>query len=330
MKLINGFALLLIFMVAGAVLAQAQDELQKRLENLEAKWQDIQGQIEQIKSSPNPSPENKEALAELESAANELQQHIREIKDRLQNAPDDDGDEHGNDATFNHAAKFKEKMQILQQELKKIQEKMATASDDEREALEARRDKIREEARNLASQMRKMQEPKENMKRPAREDGEELRHDAPELDRPEVREKLEELKKNMPDKFNRLMEMRRRNPEQFRQTLDKFRPDKPGQKDPVLNELFQKQRKLEERLRKLGPAVQRTSGDERDKQVEELRNLLNEIFDLRQQAKEYQIKKELERINQMQQGAQKRKENKQMIVDRELKKMLGENDEWEW
>lgn len=168
------------------------------------------------------------------------------------------------------------------------------------------------------------------------------------MESPEMGERMEKLRQMIPpDKFQKLMEMRRRNPEQFRQQMrqfmEKFRgmnqermvgPDKMQErmpdKDPAMQEIIQKQKKMDEQVRKLVHALRKAQGEERTKMVNELRQLLNDQFALRQNMREREIEKMNERLQQMKEKHQKRLQNKDMIVDRYLKNLLGEGDEWEW
>lgn len=101
------------------------------------------------------------------------------------------------------------------------------------------------------------------------------------------------------------------------------------EKDPQRYESLVRIKELERRSRQLAWEYREaTEGKEAIK--DNLRGLLNELFDLRQEEQEIRARRLERRLKKLQENIIRRKENKETIINQRLKKMTGEVDHLQW
>ena len=132
------------------------------------------------------------------------------------------------------------------------------------------------------------------------------------------------------------MHLRRQNPYKFKKEVQRRMKEfqqfqKMQEHDPELFQALKEQKGLERENRKIAKELRRIpQGPEREKQIEQLRNNLARLFDLRNTAREQEIKKLEQKLERAKSIMEKRKANKKAIIERYLKFLLGEPDELAW
>ncbi len=122
----------------------------------------------------------------------------------------------------------------------------------------------------------------------------------------------------------------------YRQALEDYyiatdRMDKLKEKDPIRYEQLQKKRELEHKSHSFIEEYRATSVQkEKNKLRDELRSVLNELFDLRELDRQQEIKKLTAKIDDLKKVMNERKKRKKDIVERRLKQLLGEERELVW
>ena len=88
--------------------------------------------------------------------------------------------------------------------------------------------------------------------------------------------------------------------------------------------------KLESRVRKLSETARSAQGDELEKLEDELRTLLDEIFDLKQKERTAEIESMQARIDAFAVQRDERASIQQAIVERRLDQLLGRSSKYDW
>ncbi len=88
--------------------------------------------------------------------------------------------------------------------------------------------------------------------------------------------------------------------------------------------------KLEFRVRKLSETARSAQGDELEKLEDELRTLLDEIFDLKQKERTAEIESMQARIDAFAVQRDERASIQQAIVERRLDQLLGRSSKYDW
>ncbi len=161
--------------------------------------------------------------------------------------------------------------------------------------------------------------------------------DESEMPEAPIRDFLQEMQQNSPQDYKRLIELRRKNPQEFKKVIKRIfheRKNKEFEKikkhDPELATLIEKEMKLSRQLEELLQKMEKLNYEQRAAQSEEIRKLLTEIFDIRVAKHEYEISKVQKHLEEMKQTLERRLTNKQSIIDKKAKDIIGEQDEWDW
>lgn len=95
------------------------------------------------------------------------------------------------------------------------------------------------------------------------------------------------------------------------------------QRDPEAFKRAVRERRLEHKVEDLAAQAGRAKGDERETLVAHLREQLMTLFDVRMQDRDAQIKTLEDRLNQLRGEQEARKQQRDDLIDRRLKEMLG-------
>ncbi|MBI2901544.1 MAG: tetratricopeptide repeat protein [Planctomycetes bacterium] len=137
---------------------------------------------------------------------------------------------------------------------------------------------------------------------------------------PETLRRLEGLRaeRRMEEFFNELREVVRR-----KQEMDELK-----QRDPEQYAKFLKMRELERRCGELAEKIRR--GDKSEDLRKELATALGQLFDLREEMRAKDLAELKRRVEELEKTLQKRRENKQAIIEKKLREMTGEKavDDW--
>ncbi len=95
-----------------------------------------------------------------------------------------------------------------------------------------------------------------------------------------------------------------------------------------------KQRKaltgLEEKSRSLSRKARAAEGQEREELEAQLRSLLDEIFDLKQEMRAAEVESLQVKINEVNENRAERESNRDAIIQRRLDKLLGRSSKYDW
>jgi hypothetical protein len=361
---------LLLFFTVTLLSAQDEHGLGQKLDQFRQKLRDIYSQIYDLKqqTKENPSEELKQKIQALTQEAEELAKQIQAIQEKLHGEKPPQKDEpkppkhtHPSEPVKKDGPPEQDKdrehlereIQTKKQELHKIQEEMKNCDPEERSYLEVLRKKIMEELKGLHQKMGRSHEKRHD--RPWGKEGKdkERKHsgkdeERPEhkhfgdrfrrnamQNRPEVKEFLTQLQQESPDEYKKLMELREKNSREFGEHLrerikEMMELRRVKDKDPEMYAIRKKEHELNRKVKQLAGEIRRTSGPEREKKIAELKGALEESFGMRTMMRQREIGHMEKELEKMKQQAQKRQQNKDIIIDQRLKELIGEEGEWVW
>jgi hypothetical protein len=150
------------------------------------------------------------------------------------------------------------------------------------------------------------------------------------------REAIAYIREVYPDRLENLLAIKERRPLLYRRFLSRgYREmrhlEEMKEKDPERYDQRMEEKRLDEDARNLARQY-RESDDESEKArlKDELKVLLDRIFDYRQRNRQFEIEKLERRLAELKETNQQRLDNKDEIVQRRLDQMLGRQREWEW
>lgn len=225
--------------------------------------------------------------------------------------------------------KLRNEIREKRQQLEKIDQEILDADEGQWKKLEKTRVQVMRELEKLEKKFQKMEE---EVKREG-DKGKKVKDE--EAIRAKVEEQLEILKQEDPELYQRLIELREKNPKKFRHHIEEAMRERQKleelkQQDPELYNRVVEERKLERRVDNLVAAIRRAKGKEQEPLKTELRDILNRLFDLREQARLREIEEVKKRVHEMEQQIQARRANKAIIVEQRMQEILGEEGGWEW
>lgn len=193
----------------------------------------------------------------------------------------------------------------------------------------------REHAERREAEMhreREQGERREMAERREREQGERREREVPEG------RILEFVEVNMPHMLPGLRELREREPEAYRHQLreigERIRQyDEMKQHAPDVAEALLRSHQVEHECHKLAESIRQSDNPEKRKpQIAKLGEMLNHVFELRLKEPELRIMHLEREINEIKGMIERRKENRERIVAKHLKEMVGpaEEGELEW
>lgn len=101
-------------------------------------------------------------------------------------------------------------------------------------------------------------------------------------------------------------------------------PRSMEQEDPEMYALIKADDDLGMQSYGLAEQVRKATGDERTKLKQQLEDLLNKHFDVRQQRRQLQIKRMEEELKRLQEAVEKRSESREALVRQRIAELLGE------
>jgi len=96
--------------------------------------------------------------------------------------------------------------------------------------------------------------------------------------------------------------------------------------DPEMFELDQVDRNLEHKSHQLAIRFRQTEGEEREKIAEELADVVNEHFTIRQKRRKLEIERIERELRKLLENVQAREEAREDIIHRRLMELKGEDD----
>ncbi len=146
---------------------------------------------------------------------------------------------------------------------------------------------------------------------------------------------LEFLNQLDPPSVTQLQELESSHPEAYkRRLLLIFREMKKLQaledKEPELYDRKRKMTQLEVKEKRLASEYKNAAEDEKPQILNELRSILDELFDLRELDRRDQIAKMEQRLEELRQTLQERAENKQQIIDHRINMLTQDHGELRW
>ena len=143
---------------------------------------------------------------------------------------------------------------------------------------------------------------------------------------PEVRAKMEEIKKLNKNKYNQLL-----------RSSFPYGVFSAGDGDEtVLAGLFnssedqKKEKELEINAELLALKYKNADANSQQKMKNDLTNTLNQLFDIRESHKQDEVKRLEKRLQELKESLQARKQNKNEIVQRRIQEMLGDSRYLRW
>jgi hypothetical protein len=150
------------------------------------------------------------------------------------------------------------------------------------------------------------------------------------------KEAIEYVRKVYPDRVERLLAIKERRPLLYRTFLSRgYREmrhlEELKEKDPERYDQRMEEKRLDEEARNLAKQYGESDDEsEKARLKDELKALLDRIFDYRQRNRQFEIEKLEKRLAELKESNQQRLDNKDEIVQRRLDQMLGRQREWEW
>lgn len=141
------------------------------------------------------------------------------------------------------------------------------------------------------------------------------------------------LKENEPTRLERLGELKQQRPDEHERAMNQVAMEVRDllamkQNDPKRYERRMSQRKLDYRANELAEKI---VGSKQDTAAErkELKDVLGQLFDLREEDREQELKRLEEELVRLKETMAKRRASKDKLVERRMEDMLGEGMEWE-
>ncbi len=162
-----------------------------------------------------------------------------------------------------------------------------------------------------------------------------------------VRRLREQVERRGVERIEDLTRRVRRNPEdrEARAELERLRrrmeprgprpapkpdPDEMKKGDPEGFKMMEQIRAMEERSHRLAEEIREAPPQERKERKAELKTLLGELFDLREEARQRELGALKKRVGELEKKLERRKALKAEIVGRRQAELLGERDELDW
>ena len=157
-----------------------------------------------------------------------------------------------------------------------------------------------------------------------------------ERERPAPDEIHEFLEDKLPERAEEMARLREREPEAYRHEIMMIgemvmRYREMMEHNPELAEAFILSHKMEAECNRLAEEIRETEDQEKQRALRsKLKLLLEKVFDLRLKEPEMHIRNLEKEVNEMKDMIERRKTNKDKIIQRRLKDMTGERNDLDW
>lgn len=195
------------------------------------------------------------------------------------------------------------------------------------------RDRDREHPENSARRAHAEHERERDAEREPAEEARDEREEDHAPDEEDVSMAMGFLKENLP-RLHKGMLKAREEGEDFAERMEEVVDDIEQYHlikthDPETAEALLKSRQLEERCDALAEKIRDAKGKPREEMTAELRGLLSKTFDLRLREPEFELKRLEQEVAEVKALIEKRKANKERIVEHRLNELIGAEDiEW--
>lgn len=108
------------------------------------------------------------------------------------------------------------------------------------------------------------------------------------------------------------------------------RPDHPDEADHEARERAQLAERLELRTKELAERARGVDGEDREKFVGELREVLAQHFELREWFRHREVERLERELAEMREALEHRHENREGIIEKRLRQLLGKGDDLDW
>ncbi|MCP4349325.1 MAG: hypothetical protein GY795_27920 [Desulfobacterales bacterium] len=150
-------------------------------------------------------------------------------------------------------------------------------------------------------------------------------------------EVLKWLKKHVPNQHSELLHLKKEEPEEYKENLIEMIEqieyfESVRKQDSAMYERLVEAENLEFKSWELAKKIALTKNTDKKKiQIAQLETILGKLFDIRQQEKNMEIKALKKEIDEIQDLLNRRKTNKNKIIERRMKEMVSEfNEALEW
>lgn len=358
MKKMLAFACALCFALSLGVRAQdAQDDM---VRDLHMKLQQVYEELQLLQEQDGAGSSRKlqERMRALESEAQELQRRIEDaFRSLSRRNPGAERPEKGENPEFqDRLAKFRQTMQEKEQQLRELEKRLRKAAPEEAERLEAAKEELLQHIEKMRDRMREFME--KNPMQPRRhgeegpggpgmwdrrppEHGERRMHDPEDGQQPQdgrrflPEDAMRRIEKEYPEIYAHLERSKQENPQSFRRDSARLlkelqRIEQVKREDPELYKVEANELRMNLRVHELTQKIRNSRGEEREGMKKELRGVLNEMFDVREGRKALEMQRLERRMKELQQEIQTRRENKDIIVEQHMQRLIGESSAWEW
>jgi Rad3-related DNA helicase len=159
--------------------------------------------------------------------------------------------------------------------------------------------------------------------------------DIAEIDIENEMEALAYLRDISPRKAARLQEIKAINQLEYRIQIEKLMAElrkakRLKKRDPAHYERMVKIRQLEERSQVLGRNYREAGDADKAKIETELEQILSELFDLREENRQAEVKRLEERLQELKESLEVRRKNKEKIIERRLAQLTGKSRYLDW
>ncbi len=148
---------------------------------------------------------------------------------------------------------------------------------------------------------------------------------------------LEHVKATYPEeRYQKLLDLKDTRPAIYNRLLQKAYQEieyleRLKERDPEMYEAMKEKRELEIQTKQLVDQYKNTENEaEKEKLKNQISELLNKIFDIRQKNREKEIERLEKRLAEAKENNEKRLQNKEEIIAERLKDLLGKHDWMRW
>ena len=161
---------------------------------------------------------------------------------------------------------------------------------------------------------------------------EEFIPDVPELDK-DIVKFLEQFD---PERLKQLRHLKEVDPEAFLRMMkesqhEMMKLNELRERDPQRFEQIMKERQMENEIKELSLQCRKSqNNDEKEEIKKDIKTRLEKLFDLREAQRENEIKRMEQELNKLKEKMKTRKTNRDKIIERRQKELIGEEDDMGW
>ena len=146
-----------------------------------------------------------------------------------------------------------------------------------------------------------------------------------------MRKKIEKMRENNPEEFERLMRLRKEDREAFRKEIHKRYKEQFKKDNPEAFKKMQEMKKTQKKINLLNEEYQKCEDEDKKKEIkQQMKDLIGKAFDTTQEFREKEINNLEKKTKELRKKVKKRSKNKEEMVDLKLKALIDGEETVKW